>query len=99
MSRVQNIVGMMSNLRDEIISAKQSFKMQLNDLTTKIDKAVREGNILLAQELEGEKSKLLIDFNYLKSIDEDNTLTYDTLGYHIKGYELMCNKLKSRIII
>lgn len=99
MNKVKNIIEMMSNLREEIINAKKTLKIQLDNFDYNINKAREEGNVNLVKELQSEKSMLLKEFNYLRYMDDGNTLTYDTLGYLIKGYEMMSNNFKKGAMI
>lgn len=99
MNKVKSIIDKMCDLREDIINAKRTLKVQLGELGYQIRKAREEGNLELVEELKVQKSNVLKEFNYLKYMDDGNTLTYDTLGYLIKGYEMMSDNLKKEVLV
>lgn len=97
MKNLDFIISQMKELRNNIISEKNHLKMLLADLSKKSDEAIANGDIKRAQELSSEKQEVLDDLMFLKSIDENNNFTYNTLGYIITGYQMRKERINKSI--
>ena len=95
MSNVKNIVSLMEELREDIIKEKSSLREMINELTAKIENSMAIGNYERANLYQKVKVELLNDYSYLKSIDRNNELTYNVLGYHITGYHKRQERLRA----
>lgn len=90
---VKNIVNLMEELRENIIYQKKNMRLKLNELDKKIELCIADNNSERAELYKIAKKELLYDFEYLMSIDANNSLTYDVLGYHITGYQMRQKRL------